>query len=185
MTSFGGATWFIALPVDPGPWFPSLPPPPEKTRLFHPDDLHLTIAFLGRCDEESASAAWDLFAWPAPPLRVTLGEVVPLGNPRRPSALSALVVEGRDVVEAAMGASRDAPIARANGPKEERPAKAHVTLARISQSAGGADRRRALAWAEALRLGAPTAMLGKVALYASSPGPEGRRYKRVRERTLI
>jgi 2'-5' RNA ligase len=184
VTSFAGSTWFIALPVGAGAWFESVPTPPDQTRLFHPDDLHLTIAFLDRCGEERALAAWEVFRWPASPMTATLGEVVPLGNPRRPSALSALLDAGRREIEGAMAECRDRAIAAAEAPKEERAPKAHVTLARISQSAGAADRRRALAWAESVALGAPLVSLDRVALYASSPGAEGRRYKRVRELTL-
>jgi 2'-5' RNA ligase len=51
--------WFIALPVSPLGWFERLvPPPPAGFRAFHPDDLHLTIAFLGAVDDATASRGW-------------------------------------------------------------------------------------------------------------------------------
>lgn len=183
-TSTSGPTWFIALPVVAGAWFESVPAPPDRTGLFHADDLHLTVAFLDRCGEERALAAWEAFRWPAGVVTVTLGEVVPLGNPRRPSALSALLASGREEIERAMAVSREEPISVAGAPREERPPKAHVTLARISKNAGPSERRLSLAWAQSLALGAPRVLLDRVALYTSRPGAEGRRYGRVRELTL-
>lgn len=184
MTSLAASTWFLALGVEPGPWFSSLPLPPDQTRLLHPEDLHVTLAYLDRCGEERALAAWSAFRWPLGSRTVTLGEVTPLGNPRHPSALSALVAAGRAELEAAMGESRDLPIEVAGAPQETRPPKAHVTIARISRSASSADRERALAWSASLDLGAPTLLLDRLALYASRSGPEGRRYARVREITI-
>ena len=184
MTALAGSTWFIALPVERRAWLSSLPQPPAETLLLHPDDLHLTIAYLDRCGEDHAEAAWSAFRWPLGAITVTLGPVVPLGDPRRPSALSALVAEGRTDLEEAMRASRDLPIQVAKTPKEDRAPKAHVTLARISRAATVEDRERALAWAASLDLDAPSLALDRVALYSARSGPEGRRYTRVREITI-
>ncbi len=178
------ATWFIALPVTAGPWFEKLPPPADKTSIFHPEDLHLTVAFLGRVGEERALAGWDCFRWPLGPTTVSLGEVVGLGDPKRPSALSALLVRGREDVERAMGESRGAAIEAAGAESDERPPKAHVTLARPSRSASRGERARAVAWAKTIDLRGAEIALGSVALYASGSGPGGRRYRRVRTITL-
>ncbi len=175
------ATWFIALPIPAGRWFFALPPPHEKTTIFHPDDLHLTIAFLGRVGEERALAGWAAFRWPLPPLMVTLGPLAPMGNPRRPSALAALLDRERERVEEAMGASRGAAIEAAGAELDARSPKAHVTLARPSRSAGAHDRALAIAWATAIDLGGPEVLLDRVALYASATGPGGRRYRKERE----
>ncbi|NUO52309.1 MAG: hypothetical protein HOV80_25940 [Polyangiaceae bacterium] len=178
------ATWFIALPVAVGPWFERLPPPADKTSIFHPDDLHLTIAFLGRVGEERALAGWERFRWPLGPTTVSLGDVVGLGNPRRPSALSALLVRGREEVEDAMGESRVGAIEAAGAEPDERPPKAHVTIARPSRSAGSRERARAVEWAKTIDLRGAEVLLDRVALYASGSGPEGRRYRQVRTVTL-
>ena len=81
------ANWFVGLPVG-GAWAgTAVPPPPPEVRTFHPDDLHLTVAFLGPCGEERALRGWSALGDPGPAIDVTLGEVVPMGNPRRFSAL--------------------------------------------------------------------------------------------------
>src|SRR6187397_318046 len=48
--------WFFAFPID-GRFVLDLPAPPPALRPFHPDDVHLTLAFLGGCGEEAALAA--------------------------------------------------------------------------------------------------------------------------------
>jgi 2'-5' RNA ligase len=146
--------------------------------------LHLTVAFLGRASEAAALEAWDAFVWPLGATRVSLDAVVALGNPRRPSALSALLGRGHDVVARAIGDSREAPIRAARAAADERPPKPHVTLARIGASARPNERRHALAWAAAIDLAGPEVVLDRVALYASKTGPEGRRYTRLRELSL-
>src|SRR5687767_8051311 len=129
------ANWFIGLPVPPGSWFARVGEPPPGVRRFHEADLHLTVAFLGAVGEDAAGAAWDALRWTLPAIDVALGAVVPMGNPRRPSAYSALLLRGRVEVEAEMGASRDACIAAAACRGEERPPRAHLTVARPGRSA--------------------------------------------------
>ena len=157
--------WFIALPVPGGEWFEMLGPPPPSIRAFSASDLHLTIAFLGTVSESAAHAAWAAFAWPLGDVDVTLGDVVPMGRPTRYSALSALLDEGREAVEAAMGASRDAAYLAAGVAPDLRPPKAHVTLGRPQRSATLSQREAALVWAQALRLRDVRVRLGAPALY--------------------
>ena len=117
-------------------------------------------------------------------VRLAAGSDVGLGNPKRPSALSALLGRGNEIVARAMGESRAAPIHAAEAAADERSPKPHVTLARVGSSAGPNDRRLALGWAAALDLGAPPVLLDRVALYASKTGPDGRRYVKLRELSL-
>lgn len=47
------ANWFVAFKVDPGNWYGQLAPLlPQSLKIFHPDDLHMTIAFLGNFNEK-------------------------------------------------------------------------------------------------------------------------------------
>ena len=141
-----GANWFIALPIPAGDWFARLPAPPAQVRLFPADDLHLTVAFLGNVSEEAALAAFaHASAWPRAALDVQLGHVVPMGRPRRYSALSAELELGRRQVEQAITLVRDAMCDTAGVRRDERPARAHVTLARPSRRASDAERRAGLA----------------------------------------
>jgi RNA 2',3'-cyclic 3'-phosphodiesterase len=162
------SNWFVALPVDPGRWFAQLPPPPHGVRSFHPDDLHVTIAFFGPVDEAGARRGFDALAWELGSLEVTLGEVVPMGSSRRPSAYSAVLREGRAAVEAAMGPARERACAAAGVEPDRRPPKAHVTIARPLKSASDLERAEGLRWSSSLELGAPRVRLERVALYGWS-----------------
>lgn len=160
--------WFVGVPVPGSEIVARAPTPPRGIRTFHRDDLHLTVAFLGACGEERARAAFAALSWPLPALDVTFGGVVPMGNPRRYSALSALLESGRAEVEASMGASRAAACEAAGVALDERPPKAHVTIARPGRSASDADRRDALRWARGIDLRGVVARLERVALYTWS-----------------
>jgi 2'-5' RNA ligase len=176
--------WFIALPVAAGEWFHALTPPPG-VRLFGANDLHLTIAFLGAVGEERAHAAFALAAgFPLSARRVQLGPVEALGSPRRPSAISALLAEGRTEVELAMGAARAGMWEAAAARPDSRSPLAHVTFARPGRRASTSERKHALAWAKALDLGAPTCELTRIALYTWSEDRAASLFRSVSELPL-
>jgi 2'-5' RNA ligase len=176
------ANWFIALPVPAAGWFgervAAHPPPP--VRLFHPDDVHLTVAFLGRVDETAARRSWDLRGlWTQGAVRASFGEVIGMGPPARFSALSALLEDGRETVEAGMAACRDPMLAAAGAPPERRPIKAHVTLGRPRRDANAAQRSAALAWAMHLPLRGVEIELGEIALYTWAGERRERQFRTV------
>lgn len=184
----GGSSWFLAFPVD-GALLSRLAAPPEGLRCLHADDLHLTIAFLGACGEERAGQALamlDRFLAQSPiaPLTVSLGEVVPMGNPRAYSALSVLLVEGREALAATLGELRDPLADAASAPRETRVPKPHVTLARPARRATDAQRAGGLAWARTLALGDVRLRLDRIALYTGAHERAERRYRVVAERAL-
>src|SRR3954464_13068769 len=92
--------WFFAFPID-GAFVLELPPLPSNFRRFHPEDVHLTLAFLGGCGEPAAVRALRalderLKQAPVSAIAVSLAEVVPMGgSPRGYTALSALLDRGR------------------------------------------------------------------------------------------
>jgi RNA 2',3'-cyclic 3'-phosphodiesterase len=181
--------WFFAFPLD-GAFVQELPPLPAALRLYHPDDVHLTLAFLGGCGEEGAEralAALDARLALDPPhaAEVTLGEVVPMGGSRRSySALSALLGTGREAMTATLTAHRDALTEAATGRREARPAKPHITIARPKRRATEADREAGLAWAEALDLSRVQARLDRIALFTWSESRVERLFRVVAERRL-
>lgn len=162
------ANWFIALPVAAERWFDRVLDAPAGVTLMHRDDLHCTVAFLGPVDEARALRAFDGIHIALAPLEVTLGDVVPMGDPHKYSALSALLARGRVEVERAMSECRDRALESARRPRERWPAKAHVTLARPTRDATARQRAEALAWAAKLSLGETPVRLDRIALYTWS-----------------
>jgi len=181
-------SWFVAFPVSGVAWFSRLPPPPIGTRALAAADLHLTVAFLGDVGEARARAAFDALAPAAiQSLEILLGQVVPMGNPRRPSALSALIeradAEGRSIAEI-LTAPRDAILEAAALPIEKRAMKPHVTLARLRRGAGADERRRALRWAAACDLASTRIELDRIGLYTAARDRTERAYDIVESRDL-
>lgn len=180
--------WFFALPID-GTFVLDLPVLPANFRRFHPDDVHITLAFLGPCGEEGAEralTALDAHAAELTPLPidVRLGDVVPMGPRRAYSALSALLVEGREATEALIGSLRDVLCDAAGAAREQRAPKAHVTVARPSRRATPLDRRAGLAWAASCDLNTVTRRLDRVCLYRWSEDRTERMFRVAAERRV-
>lgn len=177
--------WFVALPVEAGPWMDALANAPDAVRTFAPGDLHVTVAFLGAVDEAAASDAFCVAeAWPTGPLQVALGPLRPLGARRMPSALSAILIEGETAVAAGICTVRDEMLQVAGARPDHRAPLPHVTLARISRRATPAQRHAAIAWAEGVDLAAPRVVLDRIALYSWSADRRNRLFDVVEERPL-
>jgi 2'-5' RNA ligase len=177
--------WFIALPVAAGEWFHQLPPPPTGVRLFHPDDLHLTVAFLGPVTAEAAQRAFDLVQrWPTGNLNLTFGSVQPMGPPRRASAYAARIEQGHQDLAEAIGQIRPELYSAAGSRPDQRPPLPHVTLARPQRRATEIERQQGLAWAKALNLGLPEVPVNEIALYTWAPERQQRLFEIFLRRSL-
>ena len=181
--------WFFAFPID-GAFVRELPALPSNFRLFHPEDVHLTLAFLGGCGKlaaERALAVLDqrLQSEPLLKIAVSLSEVVAMGGSRRDySALSALLDRGQTEVTRCIAAVRDQLTQAACGRVEKRPPKPHVSIARPRGRASEADREAGLAWAAGLRLQGVHACLDRIALYTWHDARHERLFQIVAERKL-
>jgi 2'-5' RNA ligase len=178
--------WFLALRIPADGWYEErVGTPPAGFRRFHGADLHLTLAFLGGCSEAQARCAWEQNGcWEEGPVRATFGEVIPMGNPRRYSALSALLLRGREEVERAMGRCRDRWLEAAEARPDRRPPKAHITFARPQRDAGREVRARGLDWAAALDLGGIELVLDRLVLYTWAHDRRDRLFREVAAREL-
>jgi 2'-5' RNA ligase len=182
------SSWFVALPVTAGDWFSRLSPTPSGTRLLAAEDLHLTVAFLGAVGEARARAVFDSLP-PAviPCFKIILGAVVPMGNPRRPSALSVQIEgaggEGRSIADV-LTAPRDAMLEAAALPAERRPMKPHVTLARLRRKASPQQRQKAFAWAEESDLASTRIRLDQIGLYTAARDRRAHAYEIIETRDL-
>jgi hypothetical protein len=108
-----------------------------------------------------------------------------MGNPRRYSALSALLQVGREEVERRIASVRDALTQAAGAPAETRTPKAHITLARPPRQAGPELRRAGLVWAASLQLAAVQLELSRVALYTRARNAGERLFEIVAQRELL
>lgn len=180
-----GPNWFIALPVAAGAWYDAkVPAPPPGLRRFDPADLHLTVAFLGAVDEGVARRAWSGLPALGGPWAVRLGAARAMGNPRRYSALAAVLAEGAAPVEEAMSRGGAAALVAAGLAPDPRPVLAHLTLARPTRRATEAERAAGLDWARGLGgLDVPL-VLDRVALYTWSEARAERLFRIVEERRL-
>jgi 2'-5' RNA ligase len=181
-------SWFVAFPVSVVAWFSRLPPPPLGTRVLAAADLHLTVAFLGDVGETRARVAFHgLTPTAIQSFEILLGRVVPMGNPRRPSALSALGEQadtnGRSIVEI-LTEPRDSILEAAALPVETRGMKPHITLARLRRRADAGERQRALAWAAAIDLASARIELDRIGLYTAARDRTECAYEIVESRDL-
>jgi 2'-5' RNA ligase len=181
--------WFFGFPVN-GAFVLELPALPPQFRRFHPDDVHLTLAFLGGCGEAAAMRALGVLderlqSSLIAPIEASLAEVVPMGGSRRTyTALSALLDRGRAETTACIAALRDDLLEAATGRREQRPPKPHVSLARPRSRATDAQREAALSWASALDLRHVSPRLDRVALYSWHEARHERLFRVVAERRL-
>lgn len=163
-----------------------LPPAPPRVRVFGPPDLHVTLGFLGSVEESAALEAWamiDAFG----SLRAVTGTfecVRGLGNPRKPSALSAMIADGSDAL-VDMTVEARAPLLEAAGsPPDERAPLPHMTIARIQRRAQSAERREALRWAARIDLAGVRFSAASVALYTWASDRAERLFRVVQQREL-
>ena len=143
------------------------PAPPARVRVFATSDLHITLGFLGAVQDSEARKAWDQIGEVASFRSVngSFSGVEPLGHPRKPSALAAMVGTGRDALSEIIAEARD-PLLKAAGAREDtRPPRPHMTLARIQRRASAAERREALRWAQSIDVRGVTFTAAAVALY--------------------
>lgn len=176
--------WFVALPVDAGRWLaPLTRTAPPRVRVFHPDDVHLTVAFLGPVDEPAARRAWAVAEQAAArPFPVRLGGLVALGNPRRPSALSVVIEQGADDLVRFLAAVRDDVCRAAGAQLETRPPLPHVTVARPARDCADAERRTAIEWARSRPPVDASLVLDRIALFTWATDRRERQFRTVAER---
>jgi 2'-5' RNA ligase len=179
--------WFLAWPID-GSFLNELPAP-SGFRKLHPEDAHITLAFLGGCKEAAAHRSFALLSAlldrdTTRRFEVVLDSVVPMGPKRRFSALSALLGEGRMDAEGFIGRWRDELCAAAEVRADRRPPKAHATVARPRFRATEEQRAAGLLWAASLDLRHVRQSIDRVALYTWHEPRGIRQFRIVAERPL-
>lgn len=144
-----------------------LPPAPRRVRVFGATDLHVTLGFLGSAQESQARRAWaEIESFCSfRPVSGSFERVQALGHPRKPSALAAMVGQGREAMTAMILEARAPLLAAADAPPDDRPPLPHMTLGRIQRRAERAERQEAMRWAEGIDLRGISFVAASVALY--------------------
>lgn len=177
--------WFIALPISAGRWFSALvADTPRGIRRFHPEDLHVTVAFLGACGPDRAQEAWERIADRLhSPVTARFGALRPMGPAKKPSAYSLTFTEGQDAL-AAIVAWRDDALAAAGARPARRPPLPHVTVARPPRRAGQAVREAGSAWMAKAQPDRAWVQIDRIALYTWSQDRKQRLFQTTAQRPL-
>ncbi len=144
---------------------------PPAVRRVAQANLHVTLAFLGRRDEDDAAAVGCLLAACARPLHALHTDGALWLPPRRPGVLA--VALRQDATLSALQADLVATLACTIGLQpERRPFRPHVTVGRVARRTP-IDTRRALDPPAPQLSFEPPALT----LYRSHSGPGGARYE--------
>jgi len=141
--------------------------------------LHVTLGFLGSVQEAEARKGWERIG-EFGSFRSVAGSftgVEPLGHPRKPSALSAIVDEGRVELSEMIEEARAPLLAAAGAAEDHRRPLPHMTLARIQRRADSTERREALRWAREIELRGVQFSVSSVALYTWADDRQERLFK--------
>ncbi len=152
-----------------------------RASWVRPENLHLTLRFLGEIDEDQVQAAGERLERDSrgrSPFVLALDGAGAFPNPRRASVIWAGVgplVGGLSEIQALTER-----VAAGIGLKpENRPFRPHLTLARVRRPAEAGELGRALAALADFR-GKPFTVTG-VTLFSSTLTPRGAVYERIRE----
>jgi 2'-5' RNA ligase len=169
--------WFVAIPAPhPAllPWAGAMPP---GLRLFHPADLHLTVAFLGPMPPERAGAVLEQMRQVRfEPFGLVPSRLVGLPAPAHISALALEVGEGHAQAVALMQAWRAGFWEAAGATPDPRPPLPHLTVARPDRLAGAAGQAAALTWLATAPVPTTRIWADRLALYTWHPDRQQRQF---------
>ena len=149
----------------------------DEVRWVPPENVHLTIQFLGAVPEERVAAIEQALrdaAAGARPLSLSLRGAGGFPNARRPRVLWA-GLEGDVAPLAALAADLGARLAKLGLPPEERPFSPHLTLGRARDGRGAPGLAGALA--RAAQAEATPWRAAELVLFESHLSPRGPRYE--------
>lgn len=147
-----------------------------------PENLHITLRFLGDLDDAGVQKVCDLVvreAGEAVALRARLGPIGAFPNLNRPRVVWVGLAEGEGAVSAVARAVNDA-LGRAGFGEPEKPFRPHLTLARVREGARGLEALQSAA----LPLPPPASLLDRICVMKSELHPAGARYTALTEARL-
>ncbi len=149
--------------------------PRRKLRFTHPDGFHVTLKFLGELDDEALAEVTEgaqIVSRPTAPLPSEWTALTAFPNPRRARVLVAGLTDP-DRRLAGLAEELDALAEAVGVPREQRPFRPHVTLARLKPPDDVADLCSAVPLAGSFST-------TELVLYESVRGPQGMRYEALR-----
>jgi len=179
--------WFVGIPVAAGAQLHAEIPAPIQAdiRLFHPDDLHMTLAFLGPMAADKLGPVQDILSRiEFKAFDIELSRLVALPKPRRFSAISWELGQGREQAAALIGSWRAALIEAAQARPDLRPPRPHITVARPKRKATPMVRDEILKWLVSVPAPKEKLRIDRVALYTWADDRRQRQFKIVSERKM-
>jgi 2'-5' RNA ligase len=155
-----------------------------EARWVRPQGIHLTLKFLGNIAAEQVQAvrsAMEEAVHGSKPIEARAGGVGAFPNERRPRVVWVGLEEPTGAL-VALQKRLDAALKPLGFKPENRPFKAHLTIARIKSPGRGAEVARALADQEDVDFG--KIVVDKIVLYKSTLKPTGAMYTRLEEVAL-
>jgi RNA 2',3'-cyclic 3'-phosphodiesterase len=144
-------------------------------------NLHLTLKFLGEIAEERVprviGAAQEV-GGRATPFSITLGGMGAFPSPRRPQVVWVGIVQGADRLNE-LARDLDATLSRVEFPKDSRPFRPHLTIARAKQAGPMPDLSGPLRNLRGMVVGAQT--VDALLVMQSALNPGGSIYRPVEE----
>ncbi len=172
--------WFVAWPVLNGnEWLAALSAAaPTGIDFLDPDDLHVTLAFLGTHDAPAeAKMAGILRGLPLEGVAITPGPLVALPQPRRFSAIAASIDTGRIEIEK-QTAKWMPRLCRESGARiDTRAPLPHLTIARPARRIRDDERDDVLEWLDNRPLDETPLTLATPAIYRWAEKTTTRRYE--------
>ncbi|MBN8589664.1 MAG: hypothetical protein J0L94_15235 [Rhodothermia bacterium] len=174
--------WFVGLEVPAFEGYRQLMARlPDGLLPFDPQDLHLTVAFLGNCGQQTALNAWEKVIDEVnfTPFSITLRKVLPFGSRFSPSAYSAVPELGKEAASNIIARYRDVFLREAQVGLDPRPPRPHITLARPHRGTRSEQRSQHNAWALQLNLNNVRIPLETIVLYTWADDRTDRQFKKV------
>lgn len=171
---------FVGVPVEPHPalvgLLEDLAAIPADLKVVAPQNLHLTLAFLGETPEAAVPALSAALDDAARGVAAFVGQLRGVGafpNVRRPRVVWAGLADPRPLADLATRVRGE--LARAGHADDGKDFRAHLTLARTRSERGASELTRFLK-DHGLR-GLPAIPIDEARLYRSVPGPAGPAYE--------
>jgi RNA 2',3'-cyclic 3'-phosphodiesterase len=153
----------------------------DGMRWTRRDQWHYTLKFLGDVDEQAIHRVIEAAVGTVDgqkPFDMTLGGIGAFPNDARPGSLWLGATAGVGPLTD-LELRLETALAKERFPRDKRPLKAHLTLARVKSYAGEAATAKALRSAQVGEIGRFT--VDRIALMSSTLLPSGSEYRRVEE----